>query len=188
MSRRVEVLDYNSEWPELFEQIRSLVWPGVSDLATTIEHVGSTAVPGLPAKPIIDVCVVVASRDDVVPAIQRLATIGYEHKGNLGVEDREAFARPEGLPPHHLYLSPQDSISLINHLGVRDYLRTHPKMVKEYGALKKGLAERYPDDIDSYIEGKTDFILRILREVGLTQEALEFIEQTNRMSNIARPT
>ena len=144
--------------------------------------------PGLPAKPVIDVCVVVPSRTEVLPAIQRLAPLGYEHKGNLGVEDREAFARPEGLPPHHLYLSPQDSISLINHLGVRNHLRTHPKMVKEYGALKKGLAERYPDDIDSYIEGKTDFILRILREVGLTQEALEVIERTNRMSNIARPT
>ena len=94
MSRRVEVLDYNSEWPELFEEIRLYVWPDVSDLATAIERVGSTAVPGLPAKPIIDACVVVATRDQVLPAIQRLATVGYQHKGNLGVQDREAFARP----------------------------------------------------------------------------------------------
>jgi GrpB-like predicted nucleotidyltransferase (UPF0157 family) len=174
------VVDYDPAWPTVFEQLRRHVWPAVSDLATSAEHVGSTSVPGLAAKPIIDITLAVRTAADVPIAINRLAALGYVHRGNLGVEGREAFRAPSSLPHHHLYLCPSDSLALRNHLAVRDYLRVHPEIAKQYGELKKRLARQHPEDIDAYTEGKTDAIVRILKAVGLTPDELEKIEQINR--------
>ena len=78
---KVQVVEYNPEWPQTFERnSSSYVWPVVADIALTAEHVGSTSVPGLKAKPVIDVCIVVASRKEVLPCIERLGTIGYVHQ------------------------------------------------------------------------------------------------------------
>ena len=178
--RTIVVVDYDPSWPEAFERVRSIVWPVVRDLALGIEHVGSTAVPGLAAKPIIDVSVVVRGGSDVPSAIERLAILRYVHRGNLGVEGREAFDSPEGLPAHHLYLCPRDSPGLANHLAVRDHLRTHPDAAAEYGDLKKRLAKQFPHDSDGYVDGKTDLLLRILRAAGLPPARLAEIERANR--------
>ena len=91
IKRIVLVVDYDPAWPDMFEVLRRPVWAGVRDVAVSVEHVGSTAVPGLAAKPIIDMDVVVVSSASIPEAIERLATLGYEHRGNLGIEDREAF-------------------------------------------------------------------------------------------------
>jgi GrpB-like predicted nucleotidyltransferase (UPF0157 family) len=183
---RVQVVAYDAAWPDLFERIRAYVWPAVREIARSVEHVGSTAVPGLSAKPVIDACIVVDSREDVPACIERLETIGYRHKGNLGVPDREAFSRPEELPRHHLYLSPCDSLSLRNHLGLRDYLRSHPVAAQQYGELKASLARRFPEDIDSYIMGKTEFILRILQDIGLTEREITEMRRINQIENLVR--
>jgi len=100
------VVEYDPNWPAAFEQLRLVVWPAVSVLATSVEHVGSTSVPGLAAKPIIDISVVVPTAADVPAAIHRLAAVGYVHQGNLGVEGREAFQAPDSTPRRHLYLCP----------------------------------------------------------------------------------
>ncbi|MNV51043.1 dephospho-CoA kinase/protein folding accessory domain-containing protein [compost metagenome] len=92
----------------------------------TIEHVGSTSVPGLSAKPIIDMDVVVATRDDVKKAIQRLAILGYVHEGDLGAIGREAFIPPNGVPWHHLYVCTIDNAEYKRHIMFRDYLKSHP--------------------------------------------------------------
>lgn len=184
---RVQVVDYDPEWPQIFERVRSYVWPAVADIALSVEHVGSTAVQGLSAKPVIDACIVVASRKDVPGCIDRLGRIGYVHRGNLGVPDREAFRRPDHLPRHHLYLSPRDSLSLKNHLGLRDYLRSHPGAAQQYGELKASLARRFPEDIDSYIVGKTEFILGLLEEIGLDKDELAELRRINQMDNLVRP-
>jgi GrpB-like predicted nucleotidyltransferase (UPF0157 family) len=97
VNRTVVVVDYDEEWPRRSEKLRALIWPVVSDVAIRIEHVGSTAVLGLAAKPIIDMTIVVGGRSDVPLTIKRLATIGYRHRGNLGIEDREAFDRRPDL-------------------------------------------------------------------------------------------
>src|SRR5262245_22556912 len=109
---RVQVVAYDPEWPGIFERVRTYVWPAVGDIALNVEHVGSTAVHGLRAKPVIDACIVVTSAEEVDACIERLANIGYFHRGNLGVPGREAFRRPDHLPRHHLYLSPHNSLSL----------------------------------------------------------------------------
>ena len=178
--RTIEVVDYDPRWPEVFERLRSEVWPVVRDVAVSVEHVGSTSVPGLAAKPIIDVSVVVPTYAEIPLVIERLATLGYGHRGNLGVEGREAFASPDRLPIHHLYVCPRDSLGLANQLAVRDHLRTHPETAKEYGDLKKRLAMQFLHDIDSYIDGKTDLILKILRTADFPRTQLEAIERANR--------
>ncbi len=146
----------------------------------SIEHVGSTAVAGLAAKPVVDISVVVPTAASVPTGIARLADLGYVHRGNLGVEDREAFFAPASLPPHHLYLCPANSLALRNHLAVRDYLRTHGEAAGEHGSLKKQLAERFAHDIVGYVDGKTDTILAILRLTGFGADELEKIAGTNR--------
>jgi GrpB-like predicted nucleotidyltransferase (UPF0157 family) len=183
---RVEVVEYDPGWPGLFERVRSYVWPAVRHIALSVEHVGSTAIPGLRAKPVIDACVTVKSREDIPACIESLASLGYVHRGNLGVPDREAFRRPQHLPRHHLYLSPRSSLSLRNHLSVRDYLRSHPEVAQEYGELKASLARRFPEDIDSYVVGKTDFILSILRETGLNEDELAEIKRINQIEYVLR--
>jgi GrpB-like predicted nucleotidyltransferase (UPF0157 family) len=175
----VLVVDYDPSWPGMFEALRRPVWAAVQDLAVSVEHVGSTAVPGLAAKPIIDMDVVLASSDNMSEAIEKLATLGYVHRGNLGIEDREAFESPRGLPAHHLYVCPQGSAPLANHLALRDFLRRDVVAVAEYGRIKKQLAARFSSDIDSYFAGKTDFILTVLRNLGLRESVLQTIRDAN---------
>ncbi len=178
--KRVVVLDYDPTWPDVFERLRAPVWSAVGGFARTIEHVGSTAVPGLSAKPVIDMTVVLASGDDMPRAIHALSTLGYQHRGDLGVEGREAFSAPAELPDHHLYVCPPGSLGLRNHLAVRDYLRTHVAEAQTYGELKKRLALQHPRNIEAYIDGKTDFILAILERARLDVDELDRIEAANR--------
>ncbi|HEX7137113.1 MAG TPA: GrpB family protein [Vicinamibacterales bacterium] len=180
--KTIVVVEYDSNWPTIFEQLRMRIWPAVPDCASSIEHVGSTSVPGLAAKPIIDVTVVVPTGADVAGGISRLAALGYVHQGNLGVEGREAFRAPGSTPRHHLYLCPSDSLALRNHLVVREYLRTHPEVAKQYGDLKRRLAEQFPADIDGYVAGKTDLIIRMLAAAGFRSDELESIQRINRRS------
>jgi GrpB-like predicted nucleotidyltransferase (UPF0157 family) len=180
--RTIRVVDYNPGWPAAFEQLRSNIWPAVADVAVAVEHVGSTSVPGLAAKPVIDISVVVSREAGISVAIERLAVLGYVHRGELGVEGREAFDSPDHLPAHHLYVCSSDSVGLMNHLAVRDYLRTHPETAETYGNLKKQLAEKFPHDIDRYGHGKTGLILNILWNAGLSAAQLQSIEMTARQA------
>ena len=176
----IVVLDYDPKWPAVFLRLSTRIKTVVGDIAVAIEHVGSTSVPGLAAKPIIDMSVVIASEGELPQAIEKLATLDYVHRGNLGVDGREAFFNPPRSPSHHLYVCPAGSLGLRNHLAVRDYLREHSDTARAYGKLKKRLAEECGDDIDTYIDGKTDFILQILAKTDLSPHELELIEAANR--------
>ncbi|MDB6083609.1 MAG: dephospho-CoA kinase/protein folding accessory protein, partial [Gammaproteobacteria bacterium] len=146
---------------------------------------GSTSVRGLAAKPVIDMTVVVPAAAAMRTVIDRLAMIGYRHRGDLGVTGREAFARPEGTPDHHLYACVAGMDALRNHLAVRDYLRGSPSAARAYGALKKQLAARFAGDIDGYVDGKTDFILAILAGAGFLPEQIAMIRAINSKPNEA---
>ena len=177
---RIQVVDYNPEWPDYFSQLRDRIWPFVRDIAFAIEHVGSTAVPGLSAKPIIDLDIVIPLRTDVPSVVTRLGQLGYKHLGNLGIADRAAFSTAENRPAHNLYVCPQDSVALRNHITLRDHLRTHRSDVAAYSSLKKRLAEQHPQDIDLYVAGKTDFILSILAQYDFSADRLDSIRRSNR--------
>ena len=167
-TRNIIVLPYDEKWAKAFCDIKSELDSALGSLAISVEHVGSTSVPGLAAKPIIDIDVVVR-KTDVEAAIKALATIGYEHEGNGGIEGREAFnySGKEYLMDHHLYVCPEDSRELKRHVMFRDYLRSHPDAVQAYSQIKKEAAELYPHDIDAYINHKGKVIEKIYRELGV---------------------
>jgi GrpB-like predicted nucleotidyltransferase (UPF0157 family) len=178
MPAEVIVVSYNAEWPQWFETIRARIAPSLVDVATGIEHVGSTSVPGLAAKPIIDVDVIV-ERALVSEAIRRLAALGYHHQGDLGIADREAF-KHEFAIRHNLYVCTSNAAAVRNHLVLRDTLRADNALMIEYGALKQQLAARYPNDIDGYVRGKCTFIERVLSASGaFSRDELDAIRTAN---------
>ena len=169
MTRNIVVVPYDSNWKLQFETIRSEIQDALCELALSIEHVGSTSVEGLSAKPIIDIDVVIEDESKLQTVIEKLAVIGYEYEGNLGIVGREAFGYTgkEHLQNHHLYVCAKDSPELKRHLTFRDYLRSHKEAVREYSRIKEEGAKLFPNDIDGYIRYKTDWIERIYREIGL---------------------
>jgi GrpB-like predicted nucleotidyltransferase (UPF0157 family) len=158
MANPVIVLDYDTNWPGVFQSLRERIADALGDMAAAIEHVGSTAVPGLAAKPIIDIDVLLASEAMLPEAIERLASLGYIHRGDLGIAEREAFFTPANDPPHHLYVCPPSSTEFRKHMAFRDYLRAHPKDAKIYGDLKIALAERFREDRSAYNTAKGGFV------------------------------
>jgi GrpB-like predicted nucleotidyltransferase (UPF0157 family) len=160
---RIVVVEYDPAWPSIFEELRIPVKGALGELAVAIEHVGSTAVPGLAAKPVIDMDVVIPSPADLAIVVERLATLGYAHQGDLGIRGREAFLAPASKPAHHLYVCPVDGDELRRHRLFRDYLRAHPEAARRYAALKKDAARRFPDDRVAYTEAKSHFIEEVLQ-------------------------
>ena len=150
MANPVIVLDYDPNWPGLFQSLRKRVASALGDMATAIEHVGSTAVPDLAAKPIINIDVLLACETMLPAAIERLASLGYIRRGNLGIPEREAFRAPANDAPHHLYVCPPSSAEFQRHMAFRDYLRAHPNDAKIYGDLKIALAGRFREDRSAY--------------------------------------
>jgi len=158
----IVIVESDPMWPVEFERLRTRAAGAVGDVAVAIEHVGSTAVSGLAAKPVIDMVVVVEPHD-LQTAVERLVAIGYVHQGNLGVEGREAFGVPEGERRHHLYVSPTDSEELRAQLAFRDRLRANPELAAKYEGLKRELAVRFRDDREGYTDAKTDFVIAASR-------------------------
>ncbi|MCZ8515799.1 GrpB family protein [Paenibacillus filicis] len=166
MGSSVIVVQYDPDWVRLFGKLQDFVLPVLSDLVLTIEHVGSTSVPGLAAKPIVDMDVVVSTQADVHTAIQRLATLGYVHEGDLGTSGREAFIPPDNVPWHHLYVCTVETAEYKRHILFRDYLRSHPEDSKMYGFLKLELAQRFHNDRAAYTNAKSEFVNEILKRTG----------------------
>jgi GrpB-like predicted nucleotidyltransferase (UPF0157 family) len=146
--------------------LRDQITPALTGLARRIEHVGSTAVPGLAAKPIIDMTIVIDTRNDLPAVIDRLQTIGYRHEGDLGILGREAFTTPPATPPHHLYVCAADNENLARVLAFRDFLRTHPDTARNYVTLKRSLAEQFRTDRTAYTNAKTTFIDQVVAEAA----------------------
>ena len=166
---RVIVLPYDAKWKTDFENIRKEIVDAVGGLIIGIEHVGSTSVHGLSAKPIIDIDVVIKDYSMLDAVISALERIDYHHEGNLGIAGREAF-KYEGkthLRKHHLYVCPRDSEELKRHIAFREYLRSHPEAVREYSRIKEEGAALYPFDIEKYIEHKSPFVEKIYSEIGI---------------------
>lgn len=163
VTQDIVVSAYDPVWSEWFEALKAFVWPAVGEVAVRIDHVGSTAVPGLAAKPIIDTDVVVGSDADVAPAIERLASIGYRWRGDLGVPGRQAFSRPAAdLPPHHLYLVVENSKAHVDHWLLVEVLRADPEARRRYGELKRTNAELADRDMDVYVALKAAFVADLL--------------------------
>jgi GrpB-like predicted nucleotidyltransferase (UPF0157 family) len=165
-SEPVQVVDYDAAWPSQFENLAARARTALGELVNRVEHVGSTAVPGLAAKPIIDLDVVVSPRDRPA-ALRALAVIGYVHEGDGGIVGRDAFRWPPGEPRHHLYLVAENAHELTRHLAFRDALRADTLIRDRYSTLKQTLALRFENDRTAYTDGKAEFILSVLRMQGI---------------------
>ena len=164
VTRDIVVVDADPQWPEWFERLRAYLWPAVDQIALRIDHVGSTSVPGLAAKPIIDMDIVVADDSEVRPVIEALRPLGYAWVGDLGVEGRQAFetsGHPE-LPPHHLYLVVENNKAHLDHVLLRDFLRTDAEACRRYAELKRANARLAQGDMDVYVAAKARFVADLL--------------------------
>jgi GrpB-like predicted nucleotidyltransferase (UPF0157 family) len=153
MTGMIVVSDFDPRWPERFQDLRQRLAPHVAGLAVPIEHVGSTAVPGCAAKPIIGLDIVVADDAAMPELISRLTGQGYMHEGDLGIPGREAFQAPAAAPGHHLYGVVAGSKLHLDHILLRDHLRQRPDEVRRYSALKVALAQQFRADS----EGRRDY-------------------------------
>lgn len=181
MTKHVVVVDYDTQWVNEFNTLKALFKKSIT-LDVDIEHIGSTSVLHLAAKPIIDIMIVIDTFEEFEEVKRCLESIGYFHNGDQGIKQREVFKLKEenGSFRHHLYVGYRSALSLKNQFTFRDHLRSHPKDVIKYGNLKKELAKKYPYDIDSYVEGKTDFVIGILRQYDFSEEEINEIVGVNK--------
>jgi GrpB-like predicted nucleotidyltransferase (UPF0157 family) len=154
----VVICDYDPAWAVEFEQLRERLADALSGLAIAIEHIGSTAVPGLAAKPIVDIDIVVVSSEALPAAKEKLARIGYTFEGDLGIEGRFAFSPPPDEKRHHIYVCESKNPELRRHLAFRDLLRGNSQLAAEYAILKRHAAEHFRQDRPGYVAAKTTFI------------------------------
>ena len=161
----VIIAPYDPSWPAAFLEERARLAQVLREwLAGPIEHVGSTAIAGLVAKPVIDIMAAVASLDASRPAIRALAALDYKYFP-YRPDIEHWFCKPSlQFRTHHLHLIPFGSRSWIDTLAFRDYLRDHPEVAAEYGSLKRALAKAHQFDREAYTEAKAPFIARILRD------------------------
>jgi GrpB-like predicted nucleotidyltransferase (UPF0157 family) len=171
MPEPVIIAPYDPAWPDQFSLIERRLKGALGDVALDVLHVGSTSVPGLAAKPIIDVDIVIEDDGQLPLVIRLLEKVRYAFEGDRGVPGRYAFSPPSDLPRHHPYVCSKDNRELRRHVAFRDFLRETPDEAAAYAALKIKLARRYGADRDGYSLAKTEFVERILERANLNSSA-----------------
>ena len=159
MPQHITVVNYDPEWPSKYVRERDYITEILKDNCISIYHIGSTSVPGLSAKPIIDIMVVVRSLERVDTVAEKFSDIGYEYLGEFGIVGRRYLRKGGDERTHQIHIFQADDWNNIGrHLAFRDYMRTHEKERNEYAKLKKDLAQEFPYDIDGYCDGKENFV------------------------------
>ncbi|MBD8028054.1 GrpB family protein [Ureibacillus sp. Re31] len=169
--RKVEVSSYREKWTFNFAEEAEKLKLIFGDVVVAIHHIGSTSVPGLKAKPIIDIMPVVQDIGIIDQYNQAMRNIGYEPKGEKGIPGRRYFQKGGDNRTHHVHIYEVGNIEIKRHLAFRDYLKSHPEAMKRYGELKERLAQQFPYDVDSYIKGKELLVNEI------EEKALKWIEE-----------
>lgn len=168
MRAELVVSRYDPRWPEMFQHLRRGLLRHVEDLVLAVEHVGSTAVPGCAAKPIIDLDIVLPDATPMPELLNRLTVLcGYRHEGDLGIPGRQAFAKHSPIE-HHLYAVVVGTKPYLDHILLRDYLRTHPDEVRRYSELKLSLVNELGVDRaarDAYPAAKSGYVEDLLSRV-----------------------
>ncbi|TMB93648.1 MAG: GrpB family protein [Chloroflexi bacterium] len=173
LSDTIHLADYDPRWPQLFEEERARLQAAIGEWAADIQHVGSTSIPGIAAKPIIDIAVHLRSLVDALYCITPLMELGYECLGEFGIPGRIYFRKRTDQPrrgqshdgiarTHQIHMYELRNEQYEKQIVFRDYLRAHPDAAREYEALKRQLAERHARDVEAYALAKSDFVLDIL--------------------------
>ncbi|EWG11086.1 GrpB family protein [Cytobacillus firmus] len=161
MRRKVEVTVYDSDWEFKFQSEAELIKTIFKKEIRAIHHIGSTSIPGLAAKPVIDIMPVVIDIKMVDRFNTEMISLGYEPRGENGLPGRRYFQKGGNQRTHHVHIYEKGSPEITRHLAFRDYLRENEEDAKQYGALKMKLAKQFPFNIDSYIKGKEALVQEI---------------------------
>jgi GrpB-like predicted nucleotidyltransferase (UPF0157 family) len=166
---------HSATWATAFEREASALLEALSDLSIELHHIGSTAIPGIVAKPVIDMLGIVAALEPLDVRAHRLGVLGYEALGEFGIPGRRYFRKnaPDGVRTHQLHAFAAGSPEIQRHLDFRDYLRAFPTEAAAYGALKQGLVRRCGSDTDAYGKGKTEFIRGVERRAAAWRQRTE---------------
>ncbi len=161
--RKVEVVEHNREWRDLFQVESKSVAQALGQSIVAIHHIGSTSIPNIHAKPIIDLLIEVKDINKVDCKNLAMEKIGYEALGEFGMVNRRYFRKDNslGIRTHHVHIFEANSAEIERHLAFRDYMIAHPAEAQQYSNLKRKLAQQYPRDIESYMDGKDEFIKNI---------------------------
>jgi GrpB-like predicted nucleotidyltransferase (UPF0157 family) len=182
---------YNPNWKAEFERLKKVLETALIELSSNIDiqHVGSTAIPGMVAKPILDIDIIIDDKELITAIEQKLIEIGYISRGEQGIEGRFAFRQASSQTPftssaqnwqkHHLYVCFADSLALKNHLLFRDALINDHALMERYSGLKMSLVEIPQMTREDYTKSKTEFIILVLAEAGLTERELAQIIDAN---------
>ena len=169
----VLVVPYDSHWASAYAEEAEKIAKALEEPLLAIHHIGSTAVPSLSAKPIIDIMGIVTDLAEVDRRKDALLALGYEYMGEFGIAGRRYLRKRIGNKrTHHVHIFQKDDrFSIERHLAVRDYLRAHEDEAKRYAALKQALAVRYPNDLGAYCDGKDAFMKELERKALKWQHA-----------------
>ncbi len=164
----VVIAVYDLSWPEIYAGEAQAIRQALGDILVGVEHVGSTAIPGLAAKPVIDILVGVTVLAEAEAKIPALEALGYECRGENGIPGRLFFRKGlvEFRRTHHLHMVEAGHEQWKSLLAFRDYLRSHPGDAQRYEALKRALAEQFRDNRAAYSKGKTQFVQAVLAKKG----------------------
>jgi len=161
---KVNVIPYNPKWGLQFESEKELLLKSLKNIILRIHHIGSTSVEGLAAKPIIDILLEVTALEELDKSAFIFEELGYEPKGEFGIEGRRYYRKGRDHRTHHIHAFKEGDENILRHLAFRDYLRTHPNIAKEYQALKEKLAKEFHDNTKAYCDGKDAFIKHYEKE------------------------
>ncbi|NET37098.1 MAG: GrpB family protein [Cyanothece sp. SIO1E1] len=166
--RKVEVVPHNPQWQNAFKVESKLIAKALGQNIAAIHHIGSTAIPNIYAKPIIDLLVEVQAIARLDEHTSVMELLGYEVMGAYGIPGRRYFRKhnPAGIRTHHVHTFIVGSAQLERHLMFRDYMIAHPDVAQQYSQLKRQLAQAHPQDIEAYMDGKDGFIKAIDREAA----------------------
>ena len=158
--RRISVVPYDSHWPPAFSLSSNEVRTALGPTLLAIHHIGSTSIPHMHAKPVIDMLAIVSDLATLDRHAAQMESLGYEPMGEFGIPGRRYFRRdnPAGDRTHQVHAFQHDSPQIERHLAFRDFLRAHPTPAHEYAELKQRLATAHPHDIEAYMAGKDPFI------------------------------
>ncbi|WP_133137055.1 bifunctional GrpB family protein/GNAT family N-acetyltransferase [Legionella rowbothamii] len=165
-NRLIKVLPYDSHWSEQFTQEAQSIQKALGPNCIEIHHIGSTAVPGLAAKPVIDMIPVVLDITQVDAMNSLMAALGYEAKGEFGMLFRRFFQKGDTQPSFNVHVFEQGSSEIERHMKFRDWMREHPEDRDAYAQLKQDLAQLHPDDISAYCFGKENFVSGVDKRTG----------------------
>jgi len=159
--RRVEVVSYNSNWKEMYKEESEKIKNILNDIIIDSHHIGSTAIPGIKAKPVIDILVEVKNIEEVDQYNYKMKELGYEVMGEYGIPKRRFFRKGGNKRTHHVHIFQVGNEEIKRHINFKEYLIAHPDKAREYSKLKEKLANKYTYDVENYTQGKSNFIKKI---------------------------